>query len=137
MYLVRHLRICLSRENYCINVTSHSKGGAGGQLIRLFQAGRKEKRCKQKKAAPYRNWNLKAVMTAAVTEMRCTNPGSCDYPLCLSYSFMYSETVITVLQAVMSGYSAIVCVVSVFASFSDEVQKQANAACSVLLHTIS
>lgn len=47
---------------------------------------------------------------------------------CLSLWFRIFKTVITVLQAVMSGYSAIVCVVSVFASFSDEVQKQANAA---------
>lgn len=42
--------------------------------------------------------------------------------------FRIFKNLITVLQAIMSGYSAIVCLVSIFASFSDEVQKQANAA---------
>ena len=59
--------------------------------------------------------------------IRYANQKLYDYPLSVTW-FRIFKTVITVLQAVMSGYSAIVCVVSVFASFSESVQKSANAA---------
>ena len=43
MYLVRHLRICLSEKVPCqYNLHTFRKGGAGGQLIRLFQANERK-----------------------------------------------------------------------------------------------
>lgn len=83
----------------------------------------KEKR----KNSSYKNEPKKPVINSRSDRMRYANQKLYDYPLSVIWLRIF-KTVITVLQAVMSGYSAIVCVVSVFASFSDEVQKQANAA---------
>lgn len=81
----------------------------------------------KRKNSSYKNEPKKPVINSRSDRMRYANQKLYDYPLSVIWLRIF-KTVITVLQAVMSGYSAIVCVVSVFASFSDEVQKQANAA---------
>lgn len=81
----------------------------------------------KRKNSSYKNEPKKPVINSRSDRIRYANQKLYDYPLSVTW-FRIFKTVITVLQAVMSGYSAIVCVVSVFASFSDEVQKQANAA---------
>ena len=75
----------------------------------------------------YKNDPKIPVINSRSDRIRYANTKLYDCPLSITW-FRIFKTVITVLQAVMSGYSAIVCIVSVFASFSDEVQKQANAA---------
>ena len=81
----------------------------------------------KRKNSSYKTEPKKPVINSRSDRIRYANQKLYDYPLSATW-FRIFKTVITVLQAVMSGYSAIVCVVSVFASFSDEVQKQANAA---------
>lgn len=81
----------------------------------------------KRKNSSYKTEPKKPVINSRSDRMRYANQKLYDYPLSVTW-FRIFKTVITVLQAVMSGYSAIVCVVSVFASFSDEVQKQANSA---------
>lgn len=81
----------------------------------------------KRKNSSYKTEPKKPVINSRSDRIRYANTKLYDCPLSITW-FRIFKTVITVLQAVMSGYSAIVCVVSVFASFSDEVQKQANAA---------
>lgn len=81
----------------------------------------------KRKNSSYKTEPKKPVINSRSDRMRYANQKLYDYPLSVTWLRIF-KTVITVLQAVMSGYSAIVCIVSVFASFSDEVQKQANAA---------
>lgn len=81
----------------------------------------------KRKNSSYKTEPKKPVINSRSDRIRYANTKLYDCPLSVTW-FRIFKTVITVLQAVMSGYSAIVCVVSVFASFSDEVLKQANAA---------
>lgn len=81
----------------------------------------------KRKNSSYKNEPKKPVINSRNDRMRYANQKLYDYPLSVTWLRIF-KTVITVLQAVMSGYSAIVCVVSVFASFSESVQKSANAA---------
>lgn len=81
----------------------------------------------KRKNSSYKNEHKKPVINSRSDRMRYANQKLYDYPLSVTW-FRIFKTVITVLQAVMSGYSAIVCVVSVFASFSESVQNSANAA---------
>jgi hypothetical protein len=81
----------------------------------------------KRKNSSYKTEPKKPVINSRSDRIRYANQKLYDYPLSVTW-FRIFKTVITVLQAVMSGYSAIVCVVSVFASFSDKVQEQANAA---------
>lgn len=81
----------------------------------------------KRKNSSYKNEPKKPVINSRSDRMRYANQKLYDYPLSVTW-FRIFKTVITVLQAVMSGYSAIVCVVSVFASFSESVQNSANAA---------
>lgn len=81
----------------------------------------------KRKNSSYKNESKKPVINSRSDRIRYANTKLYDCPLSITWLRIF-KTVITVLQAVMSGYSAIVCVVSVFASFSDDVQKQANAA---------
>lgn len=81
----------------------------------------------KRKNSSYKNEPKKPVINSRSDRIRYANQKLYDYPLSVTW-FRIFKTVITVLQAVMSGYSAIVCVVSVFASFSESVQKSANAA---------
>lgn len=81
----------------------------------------------KRKNSSYKNEPKKPVINSRSDRMRYANQKLYDYPLSVIWLRIF-KTVITVLQAVMSGYSAIVCVVSVFASFSESVQNSANAA---------
>ena len=81
----------------------------------------------KRKNSSYKTEPKKPVINSRSDRIRYANQKLYDYPLSVTW-FRIFKTVITVLQAVMSGYSAIVCVVSVFASFSESVQKSANAA---------
>ena len=81
----------------------------------------------KRKNSSYKTEPKKPVINNRSDRIRYANQKLYDYPLSVTW-FRIFKTVITVLQAVMSGYSAIVCVVSVFASFSESVQKSANAA---------
>lgn len=81
----------------------------------------------KRKNSSYKNEPKKPVINSRSDRIRYANTKLYDCPLSITW-FRIFKTVITVLQAVMSGYSAIVCVVSVFASFSESVQKSANAA---------
>lgn len=81
----------------------------------------------KRKNSSYKKEQKKPVIKNRGDRIRYANQKLYDCPLSITW-FRIFKTVITILQAVMSGYSAIVCIVSVFASFSDEVQKQANAA---------
>lgn len=81
----------------------------------------------KRKNSSYKTEPKKPVINSRSDRIRYANTKLYDCPLSITWLRIF-KTVITVLQAVMSGYSAIVCVVSVFASFSDDVQKQANAA---------
>ena len=81
----------------------------------------------KRKNSSYKNESKKPVINSRSDRIRYANTKLYDCPLSITWLRIF-KTVIMVLQAVMSGYSAIVCVVSVFASFSDDVQKQANAA---------
>lgn len=81
----------------------------------------------KRKNSSYKTEPKKPVINSRSDRMRYANTKLYDCPLSVTWLRIF-KTVITVLQAVMSGYSAIVCVVSVFASFSESVQKSANAA---------
>lgn len=81
----------------------------------------------KRKNSSYKNEPKKPVINSRSDRIRYANTKLYDCPLSITW-FRIFKTVITVLQAVMSGYSAIVCVVSVFASFSESVRKSANAA---------
>lgn len=81
----------------------------------------------KKKNSSYKKEPKKPIIKNRSDRIRYANQKLYDCPLSITW-FRIFKTVITVLQATMSGYSAIVCVVSIFASFSDEVLKQANAA---------
>lgn len=81
----------------------------------------------KRKNSSYKTEPKKPVINSRSDRIRYANTKLYDCPLSITWLRIF-KTVITVLPAVMSGYSAIVCVVSVFASFSDDVQKQANAA---------
>lgn len=81
----------------------------------------------KRKNSSYKNESKKPVINSRSDRIRYANQKLYDYPLSVTWLRIF-KTVITVLQAVMSGYSAIVCVVSVFASFSNDVQEKANAA---------
>lgn len=81
----------------------------------------------KRKNSSYKTEPKKPVINSRSDRIRYANQKLYNYPLSVTW-FRIFKTVITVLQAVMSGYSAIVCVVSVFASFSDKVQEKANSA---------
>lgn len=81
----------------------------------------------KRKNSSYKTEPKKPVINSRSDRIRYANTKLYDCPLSITW-FRIFKTVITVLQAVMSGYSAIVCVVSVFASFSESVRKSANAA---------
>lgn len=81
----------------------------------------------KRKNSSYKNEPKKPLINSRSDRIRYANTKLYDCPLSITW-FRIFKTVITALQAVMSGYSAIVCVVSVFASFSESVQKSANAA---------
>lgn len=81
----------------------------------------------KRKNSSYKTEPKKPLINSRSDRIRYANTKLYDCPLSITW-FRIFKTVITVLQAVMSGYSAIVCVVSVFASFSESVQKSANAA---------
>ena len=81
----------------------------------------------KRKNSSYKTEPKKPVINSRSDRIRYANTKLYDCPLSITW-FRIFKTVITVLQAVMSGYSAIVCVVSVFASFSESVQKSTNAA---------
>lgn len=81
----------------------------------------------KRKNSSYKTEPKKPVINSRSDRIRYANTKLYDCPLSITWLRIF-KTVITVLQAVMSGYSAIVCVVSVFASFSESVQKSANAA---------
>lgn len=81
----------------------------------------------KRKNSSYKNESKKPVINSRSDRIRYANQKLYDCPLSVTWLRIF-KTVITVLQAVMSGYSAIVCVVSVFASFSNDVQEKANAA---------
>ena len=81
----------------------------------------------KRKNSSYKNESKNPVINSRSDRIRYANQKLYDYPLSVTWLRIF-KTVITVLQAVMSGYSAIVCVVSVFASFSNDVQEKANAA---------
>ena len=81
----------------------------------------------KRKNSSYKNEPKKPVINSRSDRIRYANTKLYDCPLSITWLRIF-KTVITVLQAVMSGYSAIVCVVSVFASFSESVQNSANAA---------
>ena len=81
----------------------------------------------KRKNSSYKTEPKKPVINSRSDRIRYANTKLYDCPLSATWLRIF-KTVITVLQAVMSGYSAIVCVVSVFASFSESVQNSANAA---------
>lgn len=81
----------------------------------------------KRKNSSYKTEPKKPVIKNRGDRIRYANTKLYNCPLSVTW-FRIFKNLITVLQAIMSGYSAIVCIVSVFASFSDEVQKQANAA---------
>lgn len=81
----------------------------------------------KRKNSSYKTELKKPLINSRSDRIRYANTKLYDCPLSITW-FRIFKTVITVLQAVMSGYSAIVCVVSVFASFSESVRKSANAA---------
>lgn len=81
----------------------------------------------KRKNSSYKTEPKKPVINSRSDRIRYANTKLYDCPLSVTWLRIF-KTVITVLQAVMSGYSAIVCVVSVFASFSESVQNSANAA---------
>ena len=81
----------------------------------------------KRKNSSYKNESKKPVINSRSDRIRYANQKLYDCQLSVTWLRIF-KTVITVLQAVMSGYSAIVCVVSVFASFSNDVQEKANAA---------
>lgn len=81
----------------------------------------------KRKNSSYKTEPKKPVINSRSDRIRYANTKLYDCPLSITWLRIF-KTVITVLQAVMSGYSAIVCVVSVFASFSESVQNSANAA---------
>ena len=81
----------------------------------------------KKKNSSYKKEPKKPIVKNRSDRIRYANQKLYDCPLSITW-FRIFKTVITVLQATMSGYSAIVCVVSIFASFSESVQKSANAA---------
>lgn len=92
-----------------------------------MKGNRQEMSKAKRKNSSYKNEPKKPVINSRSDRIRYANTKLYDCPLSITW-FRIFKTVITVLQAVMSGYSAIVCVVSVFASFSESVQKSANAA---------
>lgn len=81
----------------------------------------------KRKNSSYKTEPKKPVIKNRGDRIRYANTKLYNCPLSVTW-FRIFKNLITVLQAIMSGYSAIVCLVSIFASFSDEVQKQANAA---------
>lgn len=81
----------------------------------------------KRKNSSYKKEPKKPVIRNRSDRIRYANQKLYDCPLSITW-FRIFKTVITILQAVMSGYSAIVCVVSIFASFSAEVQEKANSA---------
>ena len=90
----------------------------------------------KRKNSSYKNEPKKPVINSRSDRIRYANQKLYDYPLSVTW-FRIFKTVITVLQAVMSGYSAIVCVVSVFASFMKCRNRQMPPQYPALLHTIS
>lgn len=92
-----------------------------------MKGNRQEMSKAKRKNSSYKNEPKKPVINSRSDRIRYANTKLYDCPLSITW-FRIFKTVITVLQAVMSGYSAIVCVVSVFASFSESVRKSANAA---------
>lgn len=81
----------------------------------------------KRKNSSYKKEPKKPVINNRGDRIRYANKKLYDCPLSITW-FRIFKTVITLLQATMSGYSAIVCIVSVFASFSTEVQAKANSA---------
>lgn len=81
----------------------------------------------KRKNSSYKKGPKKVVINNRGDRIRYANQKLYDCPLSITW-FRIFKTIITVLQATMSGYSAIVCVVSIFASFSEEVQAKANPA---------
>lgn len=81
----------------------------------------------KRKNSSYKKGPKTPVINNRGDRIRYANKKLYDCPLSITW-FRIFKTVITVLQAVMSGYSAIVCVVSIFASFSAGVREKANSA---------
>lgn len=81
----------------------------------------------KRKNSSYKTEPKKPVINNRGDRIRYANTKLYNCPLSVTW-FRIFKNLITVLQAVMSGYSAIVCLVSVFASFSAEVQEKANSA---------
>lgn len=81
----------------------------------------------KRKNSSYKTEPKKPVINNRSDRIRYANTKLYNCPLSVTW-FRIFKNLITVLQAVMSGYSAIVCLVSVFASFSAEVQEKANSA---------
>ena len=81
----------------------------------------------KKKNSSYKKGTKKPVINNRGDRIRYANQKLYDCPLSITW-FRIFKTVITVLQATMSGYSAIVCLVSIFASFNPQVQENANTA---------
>ena len=81
----------------------------------------------KRKNSSYKTEPKKHVINNRGDRIRYANTKLYNCPLSVTW-FRIFKNLITVLQAVMSGYSAIVCLVSVFASFSAEVQEKANSA---------
>lgn len=81
----------------------------------------------KRKNSSYKTEPKKPVIKNRGDRIRYANTKLYNCPLSVTW-FRIFKNLITVLQAIMSGYSAIVCLVSIFASFSTEVQEHANSA---------
>lgn len=80
----------------------------------------------KRKNSSYKTEPKKPVIKNRGDRIRYANTKLYNCPLSVTW-FRIFKNLITVLQAIMSGYSAIVCLVSIFASFSDDVQQKANS----------
>ena len=83
----------------------------------------------KRKNSSYKKEQKKPVIKNRGDRIRYANTKLYNCPLSVTW-FRIFKNLITVLQAIMSGYSAIVCLVSIFASFSDDVQQKANSVAS-------
>lgn len=91
----------------------------------------------KRKNSSYKTEPKKPMINSRSDRMHYANQKLYDYPLSVTW-FRIFKTVITVLQAVMSGYSAIVCVVSVFRHSVKAYRiVQMPPQYPALLHTIS
>lgn len=91
----------------------------------------------KRKNSSYKTEPKKPVINSRSDRIRYANQKLYDYPLSVTW-FRIFKTVITVLQAVMSGYSAIVCVVSYLRHSAMKCRnRQMPPQYPALLHTIS